>query len=392
MARVIFLTDLSEEYGRRLLRGLSHYVQEIGEAWSIYRMPLSIRDKYGIEEVVRLAQQMKVHAVIGQFYNTDNIDLFRQNGIIAIAQDFKKRFLSISNITGPHYYAGQMCAEYYIKRGFRNFAFYGTRNIEWADERCAGFRETVAAANPEFSFSSLRSRANDTLWYYDPTKIAIWLQALPKPVAIMACDDNHAYQIVEACRLLEGGGNHRIPNDIAVLGVDNDETMCMLCSPNISSLNQGVEKGGYEVARLIDKLIKDPDAKPEDIIVMPTHIVTRQSTDIYASNDPHISQILKYIHENISQKLLVSKLVEQVPLSRRLLEKRFRNEMGTSIYNYMMSVRIEKISQMLIDGFNVSEAAAVSGFADIKNLSRMFRKMKGMSPSEYRDRYAAWRM
>ena len=391
MARVIFLTDLSEEYGRRLLRGFTRYVQETDEAWSIYRMPLSIREKYGIEEVVRWAQRMKVNAVIGQFHNTDNVDLFRQNGIIAIAQDFKKRFSSIPNITGPHYQAGQMCAEYFIKKGFRNFAFYGTRNIEWADERCAGFRETVSASNPEFSFSALRSRANDTLWYYDPTKIAMWLQALPKPVAIMACDDNQAYHIVEACRLV-GGGNCRIPDDIAVLGVDNDETMCLISTPNLSSLNQGVEQGGYDVARLIDRLIKDPEAQPEDVIVMPTHIVTRQSTDIYANNDPHISRVLKYIHENITQKLLVPKLVEQVPLSRRLLEKRFRNEMGTSIYNYIVSVRIEKMAQMLSEGSNVSEAAAELGFADIKNLSRMFRQMKGMSPSEYRDRYAARQM
>ena len=98
-----------------------------------------------------------------QFYNTDNVELFRKNGIIAIAQDFKKRFTTIPNITGPHYSAGRMAAEYFLQKGFRNFAFYGTRGIDFSDERCQGFRETIEAANPEFTFSSLRSSAQNDL-------------------------------------------------------------------------------------------------------------------------------------------------------------------------------------------------------------------------------------
>ncbi|WP_297807829.1 DNA-binding transcriptional regulator [uncultured Alistipes sp.] len=387
MARVIFLTDFSEEYARHLLHGIARFAQTAGEAWSLYRLPLSIRDKYGIEEVVKWARRMKVDAIIGQFYNTDNVDLFRQNGILAVAQDFKKRFTSIPNITGPHRLAGKMCAEYFINKGFRNFAFYGTRHIDWSDERCQGFRETIVRANPAFTFSALRSNAQVNLWYYDPKRIADWIRSLPKPVAIMACDDNQAYHIIEACQQIEGGGC-RIPDDVAVLGVDNDETICRLSSPNLSSLNQGVEQGGYDVARLIDRMLRDPDAAPEDVVVMPTHIVTRQSTDIYANNDPHIACVLKYIHEHIGQKLTVNDLVEQVPLSRRLLETRFKREMGTSLYDYIIQMRIERMTLLLCNGLSVSEAAAELGFADIKNLSRTFKHIKGMTPSEYRTRYA----
>lgn len=139
----------------------------------------------------------------------------------------------------------------------------------------------------------------------------------------MACDDNQAYHITEACLQIEGG-NSRIPNDIAILGVDNDETICKLSAPNLSSLSQGVEQGGYDVARLIDRLIRNPEAEWEDVMVMPLNIITRQSTDIYANNDPHIAEVLRYIHENISQKITVDDLVKLVPLSRRLLETRFK--------------------------------------------------------------------
>lgn len=384
MARILFLTDFSEAYARNLLLGIARYAHAVGQAWSLCRLPLSIRDKFGIEAVIDLAKKMRADAVIGQFYNTDNVELFARNGIITIAQDFKARFTTIPNITGPHFLAGKMGAEYFAKKGFRHFAFYGTRDVVWSDERMQGFRETVRAANPSFTFSALCKNTQNALWDYDTNQLVTWLQSLPKPVAIMACDDNHAYHITEACQQGEGGGRLRIPDDIAVLGVDNDETICRLSSPNLSSLNQNIEQGGYDVALLIDRILRDPATPREDVMVQPTHIVTRQSTDIYANNDQHIAEVLKYIHENISQKITVDELVELVPLSRRLLETRFKRSMGTSIYDYILQTRIEKVAQLLCEGMSVSEAAIELGFSDIKNLSRMFRQQRGMTPSEYR--------
>lgn len=384
MARILFLTDFSEAYARNLLLGIARYAHAVGQAWSLCRLPLSIRDKFGIEAVIDLAKKMRADAVIGQFYNTDNVELFARNGIITIAQDFKARFTTIPNITGPHFLAGKMGAEYFAKKGFRHFAFYGTRDVVWSDERMQGFRETVRAANPSFTFSALCKNTQNALWDYDTNQLVTWLQSLPKPVAIMACDDNHAYHITEACQQGEGEGRLRIPDDIAVLGVDNDETICRLSSPNLSSLNQNIEQGGYDVAQLIDRILRDPATPREDVMVQPTHIVTRQSTDIYANNDQHIAEVLKYIHENISQKITVDELVELVPLSRRLLETRFKRSMGTSIYDYILQTRIEKVAQLLCEGMSVSEAAIELGFSDIKNLSRMFRQQRGMTPSEYR--------
>ena len=255
MARVIFLTDFSEAYARELLLGMARYAHDTAQAWSLCRLPLSIRDKFGIEAVVEWAVRMKADAVIGQFYNTDNVGLFRENGIIAIAQDFKKRFTTIPNITGPHHLAGRMAAEYFLKKGFRNFAFYGTRGIDFSDERCQGFRETVEQANPDFTFSSLRSGAQNDLWYYDTAQLITWLQSLPKPVAIMACDDNQAYHITEACLQIEGGGNSRIPNDIAILGVDNDHHLIMIGVGNLGRAllnNFPFENTGFTVDASFD--------------------------------------------------------------------------------------------------------------------------------------------
>ena len=384
MARIIFLTDFSEAYARDLLLGIARYAHDTGQAWSLCRLPLSIRDQSGVGTVIDWAHRMRADAIIGQFHDTTDVDLFAREGIIAIAQDFKSRFSTIPNITGPHYEAGRMGAEYFIKKGFRHFAFYGMRGYVWSDERYQGFRDTVRKTNPEYTFSVLNSTSQNNHWFYDPIQLTTWLQSLPKPVAVMACDDNLAYHITEACQQAEGGGNCRIPDDIAVLGVDNDETICRLASPNLSSLSQNVEQSGYDVALLIDQLMRDPGAAWEDVMVHPTHIVTRQSTDIFANNDPHIAEILKYIHKNISRKIQVDDLVKLVPLSRRLLEERFKKSMGRSIYDYVIKERIEKMAQLLCEGHSVSEAAVELGFSDIKNVSRTFKQIKGMTPTEYR--------
>lgn len=383
MVTIAFLTDFSEEYARNLLKGISRYSYEKKQAWRQYRFPLSIRDTYGIDGVIDWARMVRADAIIGQFYNIDKVEKFRENGIIAIAQDFKKRFDNIPNITGDHIFAGRMGADYFIRRGFSNFAFFGTRDIVWSEERCEGFGQKVRETNPDFTFSVFMSNTQNLLWYYNTEKMVSWLKRLPKPVAIMASDDNQANHIIEASHQIAAADKCRIPYDIAVLGVDNDETICSLSSPSISSIDQGVEQGGYDTAHLIDRMIENPDMEWKDIVVVPTHIVTRQSTEIYATTNPIIAQVLRYIHGNLTGRLPVDDLVRQVPLSRRLLEIRFREEMHTSICDYIARTRIDKMVQYLNEGMNVSEAALELGFDDVKNVSRIFKRIKGITPSEY---------
>lgn len=171
MARIIFLTDFSEAYARDLLLGIARYAHDTGQAWSLCRLPLSIRDQSDMGTVIDWAHRMRADAIIGQFHDTTDVDLFAREGIIAIAQDFKSRFSTIPNITGPHYEAGRMGAEYFIKKGFRHFAFYGMRGYVWSDERYQGFRDTVRKTNPEYTFSVLNSTSQNNHWFYDPIQL-----------------------------------------------------------------------------------------------------------------------------------------------------------------------------------------------------------------------------
>lgn len=385
MARVILMTDFAEAYARRLLHGIAQFAKNEHEAWSLSRLSVSVKEKVGIQGLVDYAVATHTDAIIGQFDHSDDLELFKEAGIIVMAQDFRQRFIDIPNITANHFEAGKIAAEYFLKKGFNSFAFYGPKGVVFSEERCEGFRETVKRARPEATVSSLLVTGNG-IWGYDMDELHAWLNYLPKPVAIMASDDNWACYITELCQMMRYGNpksSFRIPEDIAVIGVDNDESICKLSDPNLSSIDQDVEKAGYKVAKMISAMIKDPGMAVDNVYVKPGNVITRQSSDIFVNDDPYIARVLKYIHENLNQKLYVDDIVSQVPLSRRLLETRFRAKMGTSIYSYIKNVRVEKMAELLKNGMSVSEAAFDLGFGDVKNISRIFKSVKGVSPSDF---------
>lgn len=385
MHKIILLIDFAEDFSKRLLQGIAKYSREHGP-WIFCRMPLYYRETIGINGILEWALEWGANGIIGQLYNDKDIANLVQAGIPVIAQDFKERFTEIPNITGAYHETGQMAADYFLKKGFKHFAFYGFKDIVWSRERAEGFEQRIQQAGYwVHSFQQNQNRSSD-LWYYMPSSLSEWLTSLPKPIAIMACDDRQGQHITEA-------GRHsgiRIPEEVAVLGVDNDEMVCDLSDPPLSSIALDAEKGGYDSAKLLDQMIRQGTANAYDIVVKPTQVVTRQSTDIYATHDDYIASSLKFIHQNIDKNLQVDDVVRQVPLSRRALEKRFLEITGYPIYKYIANLRIEKFSQKLLEtDLAVFEIALDMGLSDTKNIARQFRQVKGCTPLEYRHRYLA---
>ncbi|MDE5733428.1 MAG: AraC family transcriptional regulator, partial [Bacteroidales bacterium] len=180
----------------------------------------------------------------------------------------------------------------------------------------------------------------------------------------------------------------KVPEEVAVLGTDNDETTCGLTSPTLSSINLNVRKGGYEAAALIDKMIKEKAYEADDILIETTSVVERMSTAVYPSSNPYIVKVLKYISLNICSKITMEDLLSQVPMSRRLLEIRFRQDTGQSIHQYITSMRMSLFAQkLLISNESVADVASRVGIHDTKNLSRIFRQAKGCTPAQYRKRH-----
>ncbi|MDL2247201.1 DNA-binding transcriptional regulator [Bacteroides sp. OttesenSCG-928-J23] len=382
MIRLILLTDFTEGFAHYLLKGILAYSKD-REPWVVCKMPPSYKQRFGISGVLEWAQKWKADAIIAQFDDFDRVELFKENGMVAIAQDFKSRFSTIPNITGAYYQTGKVAADYFLEKGFKNFAFYGYKDVVWSAERCEGFKEQITKKGFGQNFQDYQHQELDDLWFYEIDSLCQWLVSLPKPVALMACDDNQGNRITEACKIC----NIRIPEEVAVLGVDNDELTCNLSDPSLSSVAMDIETAGSETAGLIEKMLHNPQNPYRDVVIQPKRIISRESTNIYATGDIYILNALRFIHQHIDSKLNVNDIVKVVPLSRRLLEMRFKEATGQSVYKYIFNLRMELLAQALIDTNDpITDIAVAVGLSDCRNLSRQFRSIKGCTPLEYRRR------
>lgn len=382
MIRLILLTDFTEAFPTHLLQGVLRYAKEKShEPWVVCRMPPSYKDEYTIAGVLEWAKKWGANAIIGRFNNDEDVELFAQNKIVALAQDFKQRFSTIPNVTSDYFATGEMAARYLLSKGFTHFAFYGYKDTVWSDERCEGFQRYIKAAGYGANFMTYKQQTLEDLWFYESTPLVKWLKSLPPHTALFCCDDNQGNKIIEVCNF----SDIKIPHDIVVLGVDNDTTVCNLSDPTLSSVNLNIEKGGYEAAALITQLMRDPQAPYHNVVIKPTGIVNRMSTNIYVTEDPHILKALEFIHEHLSTPLSVSDVLKILPLSRRLFEIKFKTITGQSVYNYISTRRMEFFAQMLQESSRpVSDIAIELGMNNYGNLARQFKAIKGCTPTAYR--------
>ena len=380
MIRLLFITDYSDSYANRLLKGIINYSKDKGQ-WSISRMPTHHKQAIGIEGILEVTRKWEINVVIGTFEDDDDIGMLRDNGIIVIAQDFKKMLNGVPNITGNYIGTGQMAARYFIDKGFSRFGFFGLKDVCWSDERYEGFRKEIKSQGLEDFLYKYNMQDIDRHWFYERSALSEWLKGLPKPIGIMACDDNQGNNLIQAC--ISAG--IKIPQEASILGVDNDELLCNLSIPTLSSIAVDIEGGGFQVAQLIEKLVESPDSVFEDIVLQPVKIVPRISTAAFATGDSEIQKAVKFIHQNCRRKISVDDVVEQVALSRRLLEIRFKEVTGESIYQYILLLRLKTFAEMLLEtNEQVINIALSLGESDAKSISKKFKAVYGCSPNEYR--------
>lgn len=379
--RLLFITDFTEQFAYRFLRGILNYSQGT-EHWVVCKMPPSYMRQLGIEGVVAWAKEWRADVVIAQFEPGDDVSLFRKNGIVALAQDYIAKFDNIPNITGDYVLTGTMAAEYFLSKGYTNFGFFGYTGVCWSDERCEAFRSRIEKSIPGVeNFYMYDGQNIDNMWYYDQSELTAWLTSLPKPIAIMACDDNQGNILLQACELC--GIN--VPFDVAIIGVDNDEILCNMSNPSMSTINVDIERGGADAAAMAERMVKDPTYMGEDIVLHPLSVVERLSSSLFATNDKEVLMALRYIHAHIDTKISVSDILQCVPISRRLLETRFKKMTGMTIYNYISLKRINRFAQLLLSSNDsISDIAARMDECDTKSISRRFKELKGCTPLEYR--------
>ena len=381
MIRLLIISDFTESFSHKLLAGIVDYSRR-KEQWIVRRMPPSYKAQIGIQGLLRLSKEWDVDAILGQFEPTDDLSTLTENGIVVVAQDFKQRFTTVPNVTGDYIGTGKMAARFFIDRGFKNFGFFGFNDVCWSDERCEGFRREIEAAGFGSSFYAYRMQEIDMVWYYQRNRLREWLQSIPKPIAIMACDDNQGENLIEACHSI----GIKIPSEVSVMGVDNDETLCSLGSTTLSSIQVDIEEGGRQTAALLERLVTDPSAPAKDVVLQPMKIVNRMSTAAFATQDQQILRAILFIHRNVRKKISVADVTAEAALSRRLLERRFKDVTGKTLYEYITELKLKDFADQLVETDEQVMTIALSmGENDTKSISRRFKQLYGCTPLQWRE-------
>jgi len=373
MKKIVLLIETSREFGRQLLIGIARY-SRINGPWSFYK------EQTGLKSSIPRLTSWKPDGIImrNSMIKQELLNL-KIPTILALHDASIPKNLPIIKTDSPA--IAKMASEHLIEKGFKNLAFCGFDNFEWSNVRKIYFSKYNDEAGIKTHIYNLPERIKKEDWASEQRHVIGWIKSLPKPVAIMACNDDRGQHILEVCKLI----GLKVPDDVSVIGVDNDPMVCEIGDPPLTSIALNVESAGFNSAKLLDQLLSGEKMKGQQITVSPTHIVQRQSTDILAVNDIELAKALKFIRENAKNKILVDDIVKITNLSRRSLEKRFRELLQRSVYDEIRRVRVEMIAKLLIEtDLPISQITSLFSFTDIEHISRYFKKVKGVSLNEFR--------
>ncbi len=292
--------------------------------------------------------------------------------------------LDVPAVDIDHTAAGHLGAEYFLERKFRHFGFFGSESAAYSRILESAFKERVAEAGhavPSCYTEYLADLTAPTLWRKSAQKTRRWLRQLDKPAAILCCDDAPARYLADVSAQI--GLN--VPEDVALLGLGNDELDCNLSQPVLSSIAVPSQRIGYEAAALLDRLMSGRARPKTPLLLPPLHVVTRHSTDIMAIEDPTVQSALAYIRRHAKQDISVTNLAREIAVGRRLLERRFRSVLGRSVLEEIYRVRVERAKELLTDtGLPIATVAAQSGFPSASRLDVLFARLTGLTPTAYR--------
>jgi LacI family transcriptional regulator len=277
-----------------------------------------------------------------------------------------------------------LASEHLVERGFRFFAFCGDPNFNWSVWRSQAFVRALQARGLGCDVFELPIRkAGSHSWLQEKRILAKWIRSLPKPVGLMASYDIRARQILDICRDLE----ILVPDEVAVIGVDNDPIVCNLAFPSLTSVIPDAIGAGYRAAELLEKMMTSGSPNQESYLLPPLGIATRQSTDIFAVNDEDVCLAAKFIRDHACSGITVVDILRQIPLSRRVFESRFYKAIGQTPHEAILSQRLRRVEQLLRESdLSLEAIAAKTGFEHPEYMNVVFRKHFKLPPGRYRSR------
>lgn len=373
--RVALLVETSREYGRGLLRGIIRYQRKHGP-WSITFQPHGLG-----EPPPPWLSTWKGDGIIARVNDLATAHALKQTGLPVIDLRASVPGIDLPVVGIENSKVVHMAVEHFLERGFRQFAFCGTPygQHRYQDERSDRFRGELAARG--FSCHVYQHPKAGMGTEREARHLMRWLTSLPKPCALMTCHDDRGQQVLDACLRV----GFSVPDEIAVLGVDNDEFLCHLTTPPMSSIDVDAPHIGYEAAALLELLMRGRPPGKLPRFFPPRRIVERQSTSIIAVDDRHVANTARRIRDHACTAMSVDQMLREVPLSRSAAYRRFRQHLGRSPKQEQMRLRINRARELLEDtDLSIAEVGQRIGYDEAKYFIHVFRQQTGTTPLQYR--------
>ena len=367
------LVETDDTWGRNVAEAVCRFGHDAG--WSVLIGP---RDEQGR---LRLPKVWAGHGVIASL---------RTPSIIRHLKNLRLPTVDVSSMaTKEAWFAriatddqarAKIALEHLRSRGIDHFACYAPPIGRYSDDRSRAFESAVEKAG--YTCETYSNKDEETAgWLTNYTKARQWLAMLPKPLGVFAADPYPARQLVEIC----AAASIHVPDEVAVLSGDDDELLCNVASPQLSSIELASHRIGESAAQLLQRLMKGSKVPTTTTLIPPLRVRPRHSTDILAIDDPEIAGVLRYIREHAKEGISVADILRAFPLSRRTLEKRFREIINRSPAEEIRRARFEYACRLLLDtDKSISAIAHASGFASGAGLSQAFQQRFEETPGRYR--------
>jgi len=382
---VALLLETSAEYGRGLLRGILRYARLHGP-WSLHVAPGHL------DQVLPKAKSWGGTGIIARVRSPEMERVIRATRLPFVASSLSESQQPVAGrkfgeIRTDAQAIARMGATHLLEAGSRRLAFCGFAKCRWSSLREEAFLQLAR----EGGYPCSTHRIAPANWMQQPGWIKSWqrerpilvkwLQSLTKPVGLMACNDACGREVLQACAT----AGLRVPDEVAVIGVDNDEMMCELSTPPLSSVALDVETAGYNAAHLLDELMSGRPAGGQIVWVLPTHVAIRRSSEVIAQKDSVVAKALRFIRDHSRRNLSVENVTEEMGVPRRTLERRFYRATKRTVLAEIKRCHLERAKQLLLETDLPSHrVAAESGFGSLKTFNRTFRRMEGATPLNFR--------
>ncbi|HEV7298152.1 MAG TPA: substrate-binding domain-containing protein [Tepidisphaeraceae bacterium] len=375
--KVAVLVDSSTGWGRRLIQGILQYARQHGE-WKIWVEPR------GQHEHLRPPPGWVGHGVIARVSTKSMADeLAAMRLPIVNVSGLKLPSVTFPTVTTDPDASTRLAADHFLDRGFQHFAYYGTPRFPAARAHYQSYADVLAQHGKSCAFYT--PSAGIAGFEAHQADLARWLTTLPKPCAVL-CWGLRGLALLDAC----ASAKLDVPGDVAVLSGDYDDLLCEAATPPLSGIETPSELIGHEAASLLDRLMHDRPIDHQRVLVLPTRVVARQSSDVLAIDDPDMAAALQFIRNHAGEPIDVDAIVASIPCSRRSLERKFERWLGRTPAMEIRRVQLERAKQLLVEtDLPIPRVAAASGFGSGMYMSQAFKSAIGLTPLRYRSQMRA---